>query len=127
MNSTDKEDIEEIKKTVQYYIDAVAKIDPELVKKAWHNDGTRIFVNNDDQIVYLHSPTKDDVDKIKESLKQTKQSGKIENIDIYGTAAVVKVKWFVETPNWTRTEINFLSLLKAKEKWIIVSKIAHGE
>lgn len=127
MNVTEKKEIKEIKKTVQYYIDAVTKINLELVKKAWHDEGIRIFVDNEDQIVFLHSPTRDDVDKIKEALKQTKQSGDIENIDVCGSAAVVRVKWFVENPNWTRTEFNYLSLLKSKDKWIIVSKIAHGE
>ena len=127
MIAEDKKEIKEIKKTVQYYIDAVTKINPELVKKVWHDEGRRIFVNSNEQIVFLHSPTKDDVDKIKEALKQTQQSCIIENVDIYGNAAVARIKWTVKSPRWEGKETNFLSLLKSEGKWIIVSKIAYSE
>ena len=125
-NSKNIED-EKIMETVQYYIDAVTKINPELAKKAWHDDGRRMFVDNDNQIAFLHSPTQDDVDKIKTALSQTQQSCKIESIDHYGSAAIVRIKWFVKSPKWEGTETNFLSLLKSKGRWIIVSKIAHSD
>ena len=127
MDNSNKSEVEGIMETVQHYIDAVTNIKLELVKKAWHEEGRRIFVNSENQITFLHSPTKDDADNIKEALKQTKQSCEIESVDISGTAAIVKTKWFVESPRWTGTEINYLSLLKSEGKWIIVSKIAHSE
>ena len=127
MDKIKKNEIEKIKETVQYYIDAVTKINLDLVKKAWHDEGRRMFVDNDNQIVFLHSPTKDDVNKIKASIQQTLQSCKIEKIDHYGSAAIARIKWFVKSPKWERTETNFLSLLKSEGKWIIVSKIAHSD
>lgn len=82
MNNSNELEIEKIKETVQYYVDAVTKINPDLVKKAWHDDGRRIFVDNNEQVIFLHNPTKDNIEKIKEALKQTQQSCIIENIDI---------------------------------------------
>ena len=127
MDNSKENEIKNIKKTVQYYIDAVTKIDPELVKKAWHDKGRRMFVDDNEQITFLHSPTKDDVDKIKEALQKTQQSCIIENIELHGTVAIVRIRWTVKSPRWEGTEINFLSLLKSESKWIIVSKIAHSE
>ncbi len=127
MKAVDKNEMDEIKKTVQYYIDAVTSINLDLVKKAWHDEGRRMFIDSDGKIAFLHSPTKDDVEKIKEALKQTQQSGVIEKVDISGSAAVVRIKWTVKSPRWSGNEINFLSLLKSEGKWIIVSKIAHSE
>ena len=127
MQKSNENEIKNIRKTVQYYIDAVTKINPELVKKAWHDEGRRIFVDSKEQIVFLHSPTKDDAEKIKEVLKQTQQSCIIENLDIYGNAAVARIKWTVKSPRWEGEETNFLSLLKSEGKWIIVSKISHSE
>ena len=122
------DDIDLIMKTVQYYIDAVTNIELSKVKKAWHKNGQRIFVDKkSNEIVFLESPVKDDVKKIESALKDTKQRCLIESINKTGTAATAKIKWFVESPDWIGTEINYLSLLKREDKWEIVGKIAHKD
>ncbi|MCG3226928.1 MAG: nuclear transport factor 2 family protein [Candidatus Heimdallarchaeota archaeon] len=122
------DDIDLIIKTVQYYIDAVTNIELSKVKKAWHTNGQRIFVDKkSNEIVFLESPVKDDVKKIESALKNTKQRCMIESINKKGTSATARIKWFVESPDWIGTEINFLSLLKREDKWEIVGKIAHKD
>jgi hypothetical protein len=128
MKHRQTDDIDLIIKTVQYYIDAVTNIELTKVKKAWHTNGQRIFVNKkNNEIVFLESPVKDDEKRIKEALKNTKQRCLIESINKTGTSATAKIKWFVESPDWVGTEINYLSLLKRKDKWEIVGKIAHKD
>jgi hypothetical protein len=128
MKHRQTDDIDLIIKTVQYYIDAVTNIELAKVKKAWHTNGQRIFVNKkNNEIVFLESPVKDDEKRIKEALKNTKQRCLIESINKTGTSATAKIKWFVESPDWVGTEINYLSLLKRKDKWEIVGKIAHKD
>ncbi|NPD88816.1 MAG: hypothetical protein HGN29_08820 [Asgard group archaeon] len=128
MKHKQTDDIDLIIKTVQYYIDAVTNIELSKVKKAWHTNGQRIFVDKkSNEIVFLESPVKDDVKKIESALKNTKQRCMIESINKSGTSATARIKWFVESPDWVGTEINFLSLLKREDKWEIVGKIAHKD
>jgi len=122
------DDIDLIIETVQYYIDAVTNIELSKVKKAWHANGQRIFVDKkNNEIVFLESPVKDDEKRIKAALKDTKQRCLIESINKTGRSATARIRWFVESPDWVGTEINYLSLLKRKDKWEIVGKIAHKD
>ncbi len=108
MKHKQTDDIDLIIKTVQYYIDAVTNIELFKVKKAWHTNGQRIFVDKkNNEIVFLESPVKDDEKRIKAALKNTKQRCLIEGINRTGTSATAKIKWFVESPDWVGTEINY--------------------
>ena len=128
MKHKQTDDIDLIIKTVQYYIDAVTNIELTKVKKAWHTNGQRVFVDKkNNEIVFLESPVKDNEKRIKAALKNTKQRCLIESINKTGSSATAKIKWFVESPDWVGTEINYLSLLKRQDKWEIVGKIAHKD
>ncbi len=44
------------------------------------------------------------------------------DIDQTGTAAVATMKWIAHTPNGTGDTLDFLTLLKIEDKWLIVNK-----
>lgn len=115
---------ENIKKAIQYYLDGYHTGNVELLKKAFHPDCV---------IKYLNLRTKEystfTMTQLNNYMKKLPEGWstepKINSIDYHKTAAQAKVTIYIEKFKLTWTD--YLSLLKIGGKWIIVSKIAHGD
>lgn len=110
-----------IREVVDKYFRGVVNADRELLEEAWHVGGTRmVFVSS----LGLPEPKFDSVpiDVAMEwwtQVKATSSSGKILTIDIVeGEMALVKFDFRYEHMHF----IDFLTLLKLKEGWKLVSK-----
>lgn len=120
-------DKEAIKKVIlSAYRDGIGNVgDPELMKQGFHPVFNLIGQNKDKSDTWVLP-----IDKWMKSVEKRKAEGKyppkekisfkFPTIDIVGTAAVVKVKFFRgEKLAYT----DFLSLYKFKDGWKIVAKI----
>jgi len=109
-------DLQLIRQTIGYYADGAANGQPEIVAKAFHTSAYMKFVK-DDSLVDV--PIKEYfTDYIKAGVQQDR-TATINNIDITGSAASVKLTIDYATHQF----IDYFNLLKINGQWLIVSKI----
>ena len=115
--------IKEIKETITTYVDGVKEINFAKAESAWFKDGIKISYNPEDDIVeMLKMLDSRPSDKIKEL--DIHQEANIDLIDVTNTAAIVILHWTQILQGKTKHYVDYLSLLKIKDKWKIVSKIS---
>ncbi len=115
-----KEDIEAVKTVCNYYIDGGTNGDSVTFSKAFSPTGLMQYMRNDTlQIVSL----KDFMARMPNSGKKQDRKAKIESVEVYGNAAVVKIT--IEYATFSFHDI--MGLLKTKDGWKIVSKIFYRQ
>lgn len=117
---TDLKTIQEIQTAVNYYLDGGTFGDSLMFSKAFAPDGQMRFVRND---TLFNISLKDFMARARNDHKKTDRTTKIENIQVYGTAATAKLT--IEYPTFYFHDI--MSLIKTKDGWKIVSKIFYRE
>lgn len=117
---TQQQDIEAVKTVCNYYLDGGTNGDSVLFSKAFSPAGLMQYMRNDTlQVVSL----KDFMARMKNSGVKQDRKTKIENVEVYGNAAVAKLT--IEYPTFYFHDI--MSLLKTKEGWKIVGKIFYRQ
>jgi Putative lumazine-binding len=117
---TQQQDIEAVKIVCNYYLDGGTNGDSVLYSKAFSPAGLMQYMRNDtQQVVSL----KDFMARMKNSGVKQDRKTKIENVEVFGNAAVAKIT--IEYPTFYFHDI--MSLLKTKEGWKIVSKIFYRQ
>ncbi|MEO1053096.1 MAG: nuclear transport factor 2 family protein [Bacteroidota bacterium] len=106
-------EIEQIEKTVNYYLKGGTNGDREMVTKAFHEKATLQFVRDGEHVLI---PIADFLARIKD--KQERKT-RIVYINHEGDAAQAKVKIEYETFDL----IDYFNLLKVNGEWKIISKI----
>ncbi len=115
--STDKKEIE---KQLNYYFEGTRIDNPDVLKKAFHTGATLKYINADGD--YKMIPIQQFYSFFTNTKTRTFKS-KIYYIDVYGTAANVKLSTRYKTYQY----IDYMNMLKTKDGWKIVSKISHKE
>jgi Putative lumazine-binding len=117
---TPQQDIEAVKTVCNYYLDGGTNGDSVLFSKAFSPTGLMQYMRNDTlQTVSL----KDFMARMKNSGVKQDRKTKIENVEVYGNAAVAKLT--IEYPTFYFHDV--MSLLKTKDGWKIVGKIFYRQ
>ncbi len=121
MEDNKREEAEKIKLTIQSYVEGVTEFDFEKAENSWHPQGLKIhYDSGSDSLITITLLQSRPSSKPSIAIKQTAE---IESLDIFGHAACVKLKWLVEGEKRKRTCVDYVSLIKIKKDWKIVSKI----
>lgn len=122
MEVNEREEAERIKLTIYSYVEGVAEFNFEKAENSWHPQGLKINYDSDSdtlkKITMLRSRPSS------KPSKAIKQNAEIESLDISGNAACVKLKWSMEREEIKRICVDYISLIKIKKNWKIVSKIS---
>ncbi|MEL7120304.1 MAG: nuclear transport factor 2 family protein [Bacteroidota bacterium] len=118
-SQTDYTDLEAVKQTLGYYMDGASNGDKAMFTKAFLPEGQMIFIRDGETTIV---PLKDFVARMKDGQKSDRKN-RIVSIQIEGEAAQARLR--VETPELVFHD--FMSLLKTKDGWKIVSKIFYRE
>lgn len=117
---TTEQEIEAVKTVCNYYLEGGTNGDSVMFSKAFHPDGLMQYMRNDTvQKLFL----KDFMARMPNSGKKQARTSKIENVELYGNAAVAKLT--IEYPTFYFHDI--MSLLKTKDGWKIVGKIFYRQ
>lgn len=119
MSTSNTQDVQSIKETIQHYIDGAKEGDSKYMKTGFHEGATMFGYIGDDLIT----------GSIQNLYDWNDQNGPakdiqsvITNIDIEGTAATARV----ESDNWTGYKFtDFFTLLKIDGDWKIINKVFH--
>jgi Putative lumazine-binding len=117
---TDPATIRDIETVCNYYLIGGTNGDSIMYSKAFAPDGQMRYVRND---TLFNVSLKDFMARMKNSGIKQNRTTKIENIQVFGTAATAKLT--VEYPTFFYHDI--MGLLKTKDGWKIVSKIFYRE
>jgi len=119
--STYNNDLQDIKETIQLYIDGIHNGDTSLLKKAFHpqammygtspNNITIIPIEGLYSFVETCTPPVKSGDPHRCSVISIKQSGNMAAVEM------------TEEETFGHNYVNYFQLLKIEEQWIIVSKI----
>ena len=125
---TETNDTALIEKAVWLYLNGQNNRDHTLVEQAWHKDCHMFGLNDKQEIVtyplsiwkeWFSKPSDDPDAKIK---------SEILSMDIYKTAANVKVRTVIDGSKGTIIWTDYLNLLKvADDEWRIINKIYHTD
>lgn len=117
---TKEQEIEAVKTVCNYYLDGGTNGDSVLYSKAFSPAGLMQYMRNDTlQVVSL----KDFTARMRNSGVKQDRKTKIDNVEVYGNAAVAKIT--IEYPTFYFHDV--MSLLKTKDGWKIVSKIFYRQ
>lgn len=112
-------DYDAITQTVQHYIDGAKSGKGDQMKPAFHEDATIFGYVGDDLFA---GPIQNLYDWNDQNGAATGLEARIVNIDLVGTAAVVRL----ELDNWTGNRFTDLfTLLKVDGEWRIMNKVFH--
>ncbi|OSZ80504.1 hypothetical protein CAP36_04430 [Chitinophagaceae bacterium IBVUCB2] len=117
---SDASTIRDIETVCNYYLIGGTNGDSIMYSKAFAPDGQMRFVRND---TLFNVSLKDFMARMKNSGIKQNRTTKIENIQVFGTAATAKLT--IEYPTFFYHDI--MGLLKTKDGWKIVSKIFYRE
>ncbi len=111
-----KSDHELVKQTISYYLDGGTNNDFDILKKAFHVNGTMKFIRDGEykEVKVLEYFKK----AMKPGPKQNRKT-RIVSIDITGNAAQAKIELMYPNASY----IDYMNLLKTNGEWKIVSKI----
>lgn len=115
-----EQEIEAIKTVCNYYLDGATNGDSVMFSKAFSSGGQMQYMRNDTLVVVS---LKDFMGRMRNTGQKTDRQTKIETVEVYGNAAMVKLT--IEYPTFYFHDM--MSLLKTKEGWKIVSKIFYRE
>lgn len=125
------EDMKKIIEMLRLYSDAYISNDATKIKEAVHSEVRFIRIQPGIPEVYIEDRTYDDWKDRIESSKQNniKYTTKVESIDIVGVTASVKMRWIAETEksDYYGDTMDYLTLAKIENKWIIVCKVCNSE
>ncbi|MHA1217590.1 MAG: nuclear transport factor 2 family protein [Candidatus Heimdallarchaeaceae archaeon] len=121
MDVNKEEEKKRINYTIRMYVEGVSGFDFEKAENSWHPQGLKLFYDSDSDT--LETITMLQSRPSAQPLVRIQQTAEIESIDVFGEAACVKLKWLVEGTEKKRISIDYISLLKIKNEWKIVSKI----
>ncbi|QEE16771.1 nuclear transport factor 2 family protein [Promethearchaeum syntrophicum] len=120
-------EVQEVRKAANYYIKGAIDRNFDYLCKGWQKDCEMIGLNDKGESIrtpriwwkeFLAQPIND---------PNYSRKSEILNIDIIGQTAIVKVKSILKSTENTLLYTDFLSLLKIKNTWQIVSKIYNKE
>ncbi|OUR89560.1 lumazine-binding protein [Methylophaga sp. 42_8_T64] len=112
-------EMEEIKKVIQHYIDGAKTGSGDAMKLAFHDDACVYGYIGEDLFA---APAQALFDWNDENGAATELEARFASIDIEGTVATVRL----ELDNWTGHRFTDLfSLLKLDGKWKIMNKVFH--
>ena len=131
MTNYQSEDMKKIIEMLRLYGDAYISNDASKIKEAVHSEVRFIRIQPGIPKVYIEDRTFDDWKHRIESSKQNniKYITKVESIDIAGFTASVKMRWIAETEgsDFYGDTMDYLTLAKIENKWIIVCKVCNSE
>lgn len=112
-------DIDQIRTTIQHYIDGAKSGKGDDMKPAFHPDATIFgYIGND----LFAGPIQKLFDWNDSNGPASDIVASIANIDVEGSIAVARV----ESSNWTGHQFtDFFTLLKVDGKWKIMNKVFH--
>lgn len=117
--TTNTNDHEMIKQTIQFYIDGAKSGKGDDMRPAFHRDATIFGYIGDDLFA---GPIQGLFDWNDENGPATGLEARIANIDLVGTIATVRL----ELDNWTGHKFtDFFTLLKEDGSWKIMNKVFH--
>ena len=119
------DEITAIKHVVRGYINAVQKMNFELIRSVWDQEGHRWIIDPETTNPYkMLSPSHEEVIKTIKKTSGPSFTADILTVDYSGLSAMAKIAW--HAVNDTKIgEMNYLLLLKATDGWKIVSKMAY--
>ena len=114
------DEIEQVRKTVKTYLEAVKTKDLNKFLESWHPEARMSFVRDGE----VHSvPRSFWEDWCKNPTNpDEKRTGTIASIDITENIAAAKVVVLLETLEKRMLLIDYLTLLREADKWLIISK-----
>ena len=118
-------DKQQIEICVQIYIDSMEQSDPNLVKQAFHPNGSGVGHLHDE---LMEMSVNDFAEFVVSQQPSPRESGEGVNFqtlscEVEGTTALVKVR----DTYLGITFLDTLSLIKTNEKWLIYNKLFHVE
>ncbi|MHA1591246.1 MAG: nuclear transport factor 2 family protein [Candidatus Heimdallarchaeaceae archaeon] len=117
------DNIKEIKKTIATYVEGVKEFNFIKAESAWFEDGIKISYNTeDDNLEMLKMLDSRPSEEIKDL--DIHQEANIELIDVTNTAAIVILHWIQVFQGKHKYYIDYLSLLKDKNRWKIATKVS---
>lgn len=112
-------DEEAVRSVVQAYFEGMMKASPETLRQAFHPSARLIGVGPSDMIRIIPFKEWADLWESRDPLGPEGYVNKIVAIDIHGTAASVKTEL-----TWPDVKyVDYLSLVKVADEWMIVNKI----
>jgi len=118
-------DIDNVKKTVNAYIDGVTNRVHNRFLESWNTDSRMSFLRNGELVIVPRSFWEEWCQKPSED---TVLSSEIKSIDVAGTVAMAKVEVVRESADAIRTLTDYLTLLRVShDKWEIINKSFHAE
>lgn len=121
MEGKENKEKERIEATILNYVEGVQEFNFNKAESSWHPQGLKIFYDSDSESLKTTTMLQSRPSS-KPTIKIT-QSAKIESIDYYDNAASVKLKWHEKRGDTSRIYVDYISLIKIKEEWKIVSKV----
>ena len=122
MEETERKEQARIEETILNYVKGVQEFSFEKAEGSWHPQGLKIFYDSEKEslktITMLQSRPSS------KPPKNLVQTAEILHIDVFDTAASVKLKWLQKRGEESRIFVDFISLIKIETEWKIVSKIS---
>ena len=117
------DNIKEIKETIATYVEGVKEFNFIKAESAWFKDGIKVSYNaENDNLEMLKMLDSRPSEKIKGL--DIHQEANIELIDVTNTVAIVIIHWVQIFQGKKKHYVDYLSLIKDKDKWKIAVKIS---
>ncbi len=114
------EEMEQIRETVNTYLEAVTHKDWNKFQESWHSEARMNFVRDGEVHSVSRSFWKDWCENPLDP--EEKRTSMITSIDVTGNIAAAKVVVLRETPIERMLLTDYLTLLQEDNNWLIISK-----
>jgi hypothetical protein len=129
MDSGTDNEIENVKQTVQDYVDGVVNFQFQKCEDAWAPDGLEISYDADRKklhtVTILETRSNLSQEDIEAANSKISQGGTIQKVDRTGDAAAVKLVWHYEREGVAQEITDYILLLRIDDEWKIVAKVSH--